>query len=330
MSSEKLVSLIVPVYNSEKTLERCITSILNQTYRNLEVIIVNDASTDSSGDIILRLEKMDPERIMAVFADENRGPGGARNIAIGYARGDYIGFVDSDDYIHAGFCEKLVCELESGNHDFVDCGYYDESKDRAIVHTGKDERGILSDEARCRLITGGGYLWSKLFRRELFTDHNISFREKCILEDSEILIEMIAFSRSVGAVEETLYWYSSTPGSASKRNDAVSFIDNIYEAIKAESSLKNVLYNYEALRPAIEYGIISMYKYSIIKVILDARGEHVLDTLSALSRLQKLRTEEITPGYENKYVREKILDVDIELMKLNDEDPMLVMKQYGI
>ena len=326
MLSGKLVSVIVPVYNAERTLERCIKSILNQTYRNLEIIMVDDASTDSSREVMLSLEQSDPERIMVVFSDENHGAGGARNIALEYAHGDYLSFVDSDDYIHTSFCERLVAELERGGHDFVDCGYYDESKDSAILHTGNNTRGLIDDEAKRQLIVTGGYLCTKLFKRELFYDYGIKFREKCILEDSELLIEIIARSKSVGAIEETMYWYSASVSSSSRGQAALSYVNNLYEAMKAILNLKNVIDEYESLRPAIEYAIIQMYDYGVLKVLEDMKSAHSLNTLNELNRLRDLRLNGVTEGYNNRYIRDKIKKSDLDILALNDTNPEDLIK----
>ncbi|MBO4610303.1 MAG: glycosyltransferase family 2 protein [Lachnospiraceae bacterium] len=328
MSSGKLVSVIVPVYNAVNTLERCINSILRQTYHNLEIIMVDDASTDSSRELMLKLEQTDPERIMVICNDVNHGAGGARNIALEYARGDYLAFVDSDDYIHSSFVELLVAEMEKGGHDFVDCGYFDERKDRAILHTDRNMRGILSDDTKCNMIAVGGYLCTKLFRRELFYDHNVRFREKCILEDSEIMVEMIAYAKSVGAVEETMYWYTASPSSTSNGQAAASYVKNIYEAMSAFVGLKEKLENYEALRPAIEYIMIQMYDYGVHKVLSDLQRDHVMDSFRELNKLRYLRLENITEGYNNKHILARIKKAELDVMALNDKDPQKLINKY--
>ena len=325
-----LISVIVPVYNAAHTVERCVGSLLNQTYHDLEIILVDDASEDSSRDVLMRLEQSDPDRIIVICNDENAGPGGARNIALHYARGEFIGFVDSDDYVQSTFYEKLIAEMNSGDHDIVDCGYFNEAQDKAMLHTGRDTRGVLSDARKCDLIVSGGYLWSRLYRRELMEKCGILFREKCILEDSEVLVSLIAQARSVGAVEETLYWYAASEGSASKKNSAASYIENICGAIQALYGLRDSLDNYEALRPAIECEIIQMYGYGVVMALTDAQNGPTIDTLGSLKRLRELRMTAATPGYDNRYVSAKIEKADIDVMKANDEDPKaLIYKVTG-
>lgn len=323
------ISIIVPVYNAMNTIIRCVSSLLNQTYRDLEIILINDASTDDTFDRLIELERLDPERILIINSDENRGPGGARNIGLSYATGEYIGFVDSDDYVDSSFFEKLLHEMITGDHDMVDCGFYNEKNDMAILHTGRSTRGKLNDDQRSELIVSGGYLWSRLFRRELFSEHNVIFRENCILEDSEILNQMIAYADSIGAVEETLYCYTSSKTSASHSYSSAIYIENICDAMIANIGLSDKIDNYEYLKQAIEYEVLQMYNYGIVMALKDAKAGATLDTTDYLKRLRRIRLEGVSCGYENKYVKEKIKGADLDLMKQNDSDPIKLAHKYA-
>jgi hypothetical protein len=316
-----LISIIVPVYNAERTLQRCVGTLVSQTYPDIEIILVDDASTDSSRELMMQLEKLAPDRILVICSDENRGPGGARNIALQYARGEYIGFVDGDDYVQSSFYERLVSEMKAGGHDIVDCGYYNEAKDKGMLHTGRDTRGVLSEAQKGTLIVSGGYLWSRLYRRELFYRCGIIFRENCILEDSEILASLIMHAHSVGAVEDTLYWYSATAGSASDMRSAGSYIDNICNAINALAKLKKHATEGGSISAAIECEIIQMYGFGVVMALKDAQTKHTIDTVAQLNRLRDLRRSSAAPGYGNPYIAGKIEKADIDIMKRNDADP---------
>ena len=122
MEEEKKISVVIPVYNTEKYIERCIYSILNQTYKDLEIICVDDGSTDKSGDILDRLSKEDSR--IRVKKKKNEGVSVARNTALIEAKGDYIGFVDSDDYVDPRYYEVLSEALNSGHIDIVTCNYF--------------------------------------------------------------------------------------------------------------------------------------------------------------------------------------------------------------
>ena len=326
--SQKMISIIIPVFNAAGTIRRCIDSLRAQTYTNIQIIAVDDASEDSTRDILSELEQEDPERIMLVFLEKNCGPGEARNIGLGYATGEYIGFIDSDDYVATTFYERLAEEMERGGHDMTDCGYYNEKTDSAMLHTGRDTRGVLDDDPKSELIASGGYLWSRLYKRELFTDYGISFRKSYILEDSEILSELIVNSRSIGAVEETLYWYSNSSDSLSGSLKPGRYVDSIKEAMKAVGSLKDRLSDRKALHPGLDYEIIQMYNYGIVMVLKDAQSGHDLDTVAELEALREIRINNAGNTYDNKYIKNKIDKRDIELMQANDRNPKELAKRY--
>ena len=122
MKEEKKISIAIPVYNTEKYLERCIYSILNQTYKNLEVICVDDGSTDLSGKILDRLSQEDSR--LKILHKKNEGVSIARNLALLEAKGEYIGFIDSDDYVAPDYYEKLIDVLDNTTVDIVTCNYF--------------------------------------------------------------------------------------------------------------------------------------------------------------------------------------------------------------
>lgn len=134
------VSVIVPVYNTEKYLQDCIDSLLNQTLENIEIIFVNDASSDSSLSILEENQKFNASKMKVINSTENLRQGGARNIGLRVAKGEYIGFVDSDDYIAPDMYEELYNKAISGNYDVVFSQFMSvEAKSRL-----KDMRGDIA------------------------------------------------------------------------------------------------------------------------------------------------------------------------------------------
>ncbi len=142
MKENNIISIIVPVFNSEKTLIRCIESIINQSYRFLEIILINDGSTDSSGEICELYEKR--EKRIRYFTQLNKGVSAARNFAIQQATGKYIQFVDSDDYIDEKFCEIMVNILKNNDCKLAICGYKYED-DFGNIHKEIDYDDIIFD-----------------------------------------------------------------------------------------------------------------------------------------------------------------------------------------
>lgn len=176
-----MISVIVPVYNIEDYIQECLESILHQTYANLQIIVVDDGSTDDSGKICDEYAVMD-KRIQVIHTD-NYGPGHARREGLRYAAGEYVGFVDGDDYIRPQMYEELLKEMEETNADFVHFGFVEDYNGQLQPHL-KFEEGIYeltgkqTDFIRKFVLreSGGEYeamtysVWSKLFRRELICE----------------------------------------------------------------------------------------------------------------------------------------------------------------
>ncbi|SFB95197.1 glycosyltransferase family 2 protein [Butyrivibrio sp. YAB3001] len=266
----KKVSVVVPAYNAQKTIEKCISSLVNQTLEDIEIIVVNDASTDDTWDIIQGYEKKYPEKMVIIDGGVNRGSGGARNLGFDMATGEYIGLVDSDDYVASSMYELLYKKAREDDADIVDCGFYSEAMDKAIVYTSDDLTGKLDAEKRNRLITTGGYLVTKIFKNNLWNDPKIRMREhiRC-LEDTEILIYMFLKADRISNVKEVLYNYSDIASSATKTMDLQTYFDSIYGAIESIYRVCHELPNYYACKEAIEYAIINIYSYGINRCLYD-------------------------------------------------------------
>ncbi len=172
MNTNELISVIVPVYNVEKYLRDCLDSIVNQSYKNIEIILVDDGSKDKSGEICDEYAKND-DRIR-VFHKENGGAASARNLGIDNAKGDYLGFVDSDDYIAPDMYEKLLETLKKHDLPYIDSGMVTVSDDNRQSNQDTDMVSIISgEEAIGHLLDRTGYcsLCTRLFKAEVFKDN---------------------------------------------------------------------------------------------------------------------------------------------------------------
>ena len=167
---EKLVSIIVPVYNVEKYLSKCIDSILAQTYKNLEIILVDDGSKDNSGTICDEYSKKDKR--IKIIHKPNGGISDVRNHGLKIATGDYIGFVDSDDYIAEDMFETLVSLLEKNDADISIVSFYEYYNGKLIGVRENENVEIMNKvEAIKELLIDRkiqSYTWNKLFKKELF------------------------------------------------------------------------------------------------------------------------------------------------------------------
>ncbi|MBR5765307.1 MAG: glycosyltransferase family 2 protein [Lachnospiraceae bacterium] len=327
--SDIIVSVIVPVYNAENTINECLDSLVNQTiFDDMEVLIVDDCSADSSVLKIMDYEGKYPDHILFIKLENNGGPGNARNVAMQYARGEYIGYIDSDDAAYPQMYEKLYNEAARTGADVVDGGFYDQKNDKAILYTYDELTGKLDAEKRSGLIIAGGYIWSKLFRRQFLADEGICFRNAYVLEDFDYLTEIYAKASTIANVKEILYVYRDSEGSLSKTIAVDKYISNLTSAMAAVYVKTAGTEDYEGIREAVEYGLIQLYSYSV-NAAMNAvyKGEYSKDSIiPVLTALRDMKAKFVKGGYDNKYVTNKISKKDIGIMKENDRSPADVLK----
>lgn len=204
----ELISIIVPVYNVDKYLEKCVDSIINQTYKNIEIILVNDGSTDGSGQVCDYLAKKDSR--IAVYHKENGGVSSARNLGLDNAQGDYIGFIDSDDYIDPDMYESLYDDLKKYNVDISMCGLYHVYANKKDEQVDKVQNYIINSNDAINLVLDGKFSavtpGNKLYKKSLFLgiryDLNIS-----IAEDALMIIKLLEQCRLISINTEKKYYY---------------------------------------------------------------------------------------------------------------------------
>lgn len=205
----KKVSIIVPVYNVEKYIDKCLNTLVNQTLKDIEIIIVNDGSPDNSQEIIDKYQKKYPKKIKS-FIKENGGQGSARNFGLEKATGEYIGYVDSDDYIELDMYEKLYNKAKKQDLDIVICGNY------CVTETGEKtvelDRKIFKDKKK-NAYFGKMAVWNKIYKKELLLNGNISFRSKLWYEDLDFTVQILSLAKKVGYVDKPLYNYLIREGS---------------------------------------------------------------------------------------------------------------------
>lgn len=203
----KKVSIIMPIYNVAEQLEKAIQYALNQTYKNIEVILVNDGSTDGSGEICDRYQLKDLR--IRVIHQKNAGSGFARNAGLDKATGEYIYFADPDDYFETNLIEETVAKAEETNADVVVFGYFDEvvDKEGKITKTEKMPtlNGLQKKEAfradfRKHYALSPYALWNKLYKHKFLKQHTIRFTNQKVGQDA-------LFNQLVGFDIETVYYH---------------------------------------------------------------------------------------------------------------------------
>ena len=209
-----LVSVIVPVYNVEDYLEECVRSIIAQSYKNLEIILVDDGSTDGCPSMCDALQKNDSR--IAVIHKKNGGLSDARNVGLDIASGEYVCFVDSDDYIDGKYVEKLLVALESTGADMSVCGYVNVRLDGTKDINEKPERAILNTDKYWEVFLLQMHIsfvvaWNKLYKKSIFDD--LRYAKGKINEDEIILLDLLKKCKSISVISDFLYYYRQRPDS---------------------------------------------------------------------------------------------------------------------
>ncbi|MCM1371292.1 MAG: glycosyltransferase [Clostridium sp.] len=261
------VSIIVPVYNVEKYLDKCLNSLINQTLRDIEIIIVNDGTKDNSQVIIDKYVEKD-KRIKS-YIKENGGLSDARNYGMKYAIGEYIGFVDSDDYVENDMFEKMYNKAVSNNFDIVTCDLnyvYDKKIKRCSCNINNDL--LNKEDIKKNMIYIYPTAWNKIYKKSKFS--HFDFKKGVWYEDVEFMYRILPYISSIGVVHETLYQYVQRPGAISKTYnnkiyDTISNWNGLIEYYKT-NDLYDIYYN------ELEFCYVRYLYANFIKGLLKIRN----------------------------------------------------------
>lgn len=280
------VSIIIPVYNSEIYLEKCLDTVINQSYTNIEIIIVNDGSSDGSEKIINKYKELD-SRIISIN-QINQGAGAARNKGLSLCNGDYICFVDSDDYIEKSYVEDLVETIKDGDL-FSFCNF---CKGEKKIEVSKTEELLLIYPG----IIGKLYSAKEIKGAE-FSNHHIA-------EDLIFNYKLLLKNDSISKVEKYLYYYVINPSSIS--NNSWKYGNEIFDAIEELYNLskeKNI--NDEKMR-ILEFCAIRYILFGNFKRIKN----HCLSKEYILKSLEFVEIK-FPKWYENIYIKDYVWDKDM-------------------
>lgn len=305
------VSVIVPVYNTERYLRRCLKSLVGQSLKEMEIILVNDCSTDHSLDIIEEYKREYPEKISVIDLKENKGPGGARNEGIAIAKGEYIGFTDSDDDVSSCMFEKLYKAADETSSDMVDCKFYHEAFDRVMKTTNESALGELDMEKRREIFIHSGYIWSKIIKREIVIENNIRFRENAAYEDIDFIRTAIFYCRRAAFIDEVLYNYRDNEVSLTSQKTKEMQIYQKMEAMRNLTSKFKTLGAYDDYKAEIIYLVYKTYAVMLNYTTMMEKTEADIDLFK---ELHDYFTELSDDSYKsNSYI-----------MQMNEDDRLLV------
>lgn len=196
------VSLIVPIYNSQNYLEKCVKSLISQTLKDIQIILINDGSTDNSEKII---KSFDDERIVYI-SKNNEGIGKTRNLGIDKATGEFLAFVDSDDYLNEHFCEYMYQKAVNDDCDLVVCDFF-EDRNTLVGIKFKDfkDTNLRETPELINYINLGPC--NKLYKKSLFDDKSNRFEENLKYEDAPFVVKMLVSANRIGKVNDYLTYY---------------------------------------------------------------------------------------------------------------------------
>jgi glycosyltransferase involved in cell wall biosynthesis len=307
IQKDPLVSIIVPVYNSESYLVRCIESILNQSYTNIEVILVNDGSKDKSGDVCNYYESLD-HRAVALHI-ENSGVSNARNVGLNKAVGQYIGFCDADDFFEPTMIEELLEQLIHTKSDIAICGYTNvyESGKKLESLLGKDNT-FNSEKLISFMISDdniGGFVWNKLFSSIMVK--NVSFNEKLeICEDVNFIFDVSAFNDFRGCyINRPLYNYYQNSLSATRNLNNLFISD---QRFKFSDAYNLLMLKTEDSRLIVDRDIQNTIRSKIFVCSLSTYLQNVISkelNKSKRNLLRKNMKENYKSFIKDKYIKKE-------------------------
>lgn len=259
------VSVIVPIYNGEGYIHDCLSSIVNQTYQNIEIIIVNDGSTDHSEEIV-KLYQEEDSRIVYVDQD-NSGPSAARNNGISHSTGEYIAFVDSDDTVDQDYIAILVNKMIDSGADLACCGYTDISEYGTIKCSDFTFEGNVSVHSFIEMVCKGtgGVLWSKLFKKNFIEKNKIQMDKKIFMsEDLVFVLQYAALCQSFVSVNDGLYNYNRFNQNSISANISMDYLENF---IMVTENIKKILHSVDLVENKINEIIANRVQDFVVKII---------------------------------------------------------------
>lgn len=257
------VSVIVPVYNVEKYLKQCLSSLVNQTLDEIEIIVVNDGTKDNSQSIIDDFKKQNPNKIISLIK-ENGGLSSARNYGLQYAQGEYIAFVDSDDFVDITMYEKMYSKAKEYNYDLVCCDFNELRNQKICPCSCKIDEDLKQKKKITEaMVDFYPSAWNKLYKHQLLKDYDMKFKVGVWFEDVEFIYRLLPYITSIGVVHEHFYQYVIREGSITSKIDA-----RIYHYIDNWNGLLEYYYEhnlYDDYQQVLEYNYVRYLYATFIK-----------------------------------------------------------------
>ncbi len=325
------LSIIVPVYNmaGEGKLNHCMDSLVAQTIEDYEVIAVDDASTDRSLEVLREYERRYPEKVRVLTYKENKRQGGAKNVGLKAAVGEWVGFVDSDDWVTPDYYEKLLRKAQETGADLVGCDYslvdhYTMEVGTVVRNNSLDQTGVLTGKKRRLLLMRPGSMVIKVYRRSVILENHLDFPEGIFYEDNCAGSVWSLYFTHFEKVEEPLYYYYqrqvSTVHSVTeeKCRDRMRAAELLY----AECDKRGFLSEYHA---ELEYRFTELYYTNTLFSYLSGVEK---PKLSFVKELRKGMAGRFPQFEQNPYYLEYTGEAERKLIRLQGKSELLFWLVY--
>lgn len=312
------VSIVIPVYNASKAIEKCIRSIFDEDYKDLEIIAVDDGSKDDSGTILDNLAKEDSR--LVVVHKENGGVSKARNTAFKYVTGQYIQFMDSDDYIPKDSTKMLVRTIEESNADMVIGSFYRVVKDNVSIKSSITTNKVLTLQEYAEEMMESpsdfyyGVLWNKLYKTSIIKDNDLKMDESLsFCEDFIFNMEYLIHCNTIAPLQVPVYYYIKTEGSLVTQSMSISKIYN----------MKVNVYSYytQFFKNVLDEKQYSKDRIAIARFLVDGAKDDA--ALSILPSTKKLGDEQVVTHFIDERNNDVVL-LSYYLNKLLDKNLLTI------
>ena len=327
------LSVIVPVYNmaSGDKLSWCLDSLVNQTVKDYEIIAVDDCSTDDFLKILREYERKFPDKVRVIASPENRRQGGAKNLGLAQAVGEWIGFIDSDDWVTPDYYERLLTRGEETGADMVGCDYHLTSAHSMeigqVVHNNRPEQtGMLTKEKYRSLILDSGSLVVKIYRRHIILDYPNRFPEHIFYEDNAIGNSWMLRARHFEYLQEPLYYYYQHETSTVHTITKQRCLDRM-EAARVMVREARQFGFLEEYYPEIESSFTTLFYVNTLFSYMAGVKKKEYGFVRALGREMR----EAFPGFmRNPYYQERVHEEERRLIRMHMKSTLYFMLYYKL
>lgn len=320
--TKEMISVIIPVYNGEKYLKKCVESVLNQTYTNIQIILVDDNSPDNSLEIEQEYARAYPDKIKLTALKENRGIGNAVNIGIEAADGKYLLLLGDDDWLDTDVCEKTMQEAAVHDSDLVVVpkkGWIQEKSVlyRSIPQWCFGEMNLQKKKAALvHLANDQGFVYIGIIKKSLFSEHKLKYTD-ILPDDIPMHPFFVAYAEHIGFIEDSCYNYRIHEASLAHQKNTLLYL-TIHEAalLMRENFIKRNLY--EIYKEEVDFMfVLGGYYYTIFNC-LARYDERPLELMNQMKDMM----QELLPEYDkNAYIPLLWEKWKLEILKANDQSP---------